>query len=79
MAAFEARVVCYSARIVYAAVFHLVLSLSVCCLISLHCCDLLSLRDVSSLRRGNANFICIVQCLTDDPQRESFCCYLFCV
>ena len=26
---------------------------------------------VSSLRRGRANFLCIVPILTDDPQRES--------
>ena len=33
---------------------------------------LLDLR-VSSLRRGHANFLCIVPILTDDPRRESVC------
>ena len=37
------------------------------------CFKMFTLLDlcVSSLRRGHANLLCIVQILTDDPRRES--------
>ena len=33
---------------------------------------------VSSLRRGHANLLCIVHCLTGNPRRESFCLFKCC-